>query len=202
MVNVNVLARSTAILTVAVLASLVSDAGITVAQERQGCFMVKPGRQVIELDDMCPSPPPFLLTGSGEEGLGTGDIQVTLRWATTDDLDLAVTGPDGQKISWENPGPSSSGGILDRDDNSSCITMTQSPIENIYWPTGEAPDGDYSIEVNLFQRCAVTIEPIGFEVRLLVQGTSETLTGTVSESSPIFTHSFSVPLESESLPTP
>lgn len=195
MVNIKVFARSTAILTVAVLAPLVGNAVMTIAQERQGCFIVKPGRQVINLDDICPTPPPFLLTGSGEEALGTGDIQVTLRWATTDDVDLAVTGPDGQTISWENPGPSSSGGILDRDDNSSCLSMTQSPIENIYWPTGEAPDGDYSIEVNLFQRCAVTIEPISFEVRLLVQGTTETLTGTVSEASPTFTHGFSVPLQ-------
>lgn len=194
MVNIKVFAQSTAILTGATMAVLFGDISTTVAQERQGCFMVRPGRQVIDLADICPTPPPFLITENGDESLGTGDIQVTLRWATTDDVDLAVTGPDGQKISWENPGPSSSGGTLDRDDNSSCLSMTQSPIENIYWPIGQAPDGNYSIEVNLFQRCVGGNEPIGFEVRLLVQGTTETLTGTVTEANPTFTHSFSVPL--------
>ena len=197
MVNVQIFARSTAIVTAATLATLAWGEGAATAQEMQGCFMVKPVRQVIDLSDICPTPPPFLVTGAGSEALGTGDIQVTLRWTTTDDVDLAVTGPDGQRISWENPGPSSSGGTLDRDDNASCLAMTQSPIENIFWPTGQAPEGGYSIEVNLFQRCAASSEPINFEVRLLVQGTIETLTGTVSDSSPTFTHQFSVPL-----PTP
>ncbi|MEM9217508.1 MAG: hypothetical protein AAGD25_24605 [Cyanobacteria bacterium P01_F01_bin.150] len=195
MVNVQFFARSATIVVVSALVALAGHASTVIAQERQGCFMVEPGRQVIGLEDICPTPPPFLIMGPSEASLGTGDIQVTLRWATTDDVDLAVTGPDGQRIFWENPGPSGTGGILDRDDNSSCEVMTQSPIENVYWPTGQAPDGDYSIEVSLFQRCAVSIEPINFEVRLLVQGTTETLTGSVSESSPTFTHSFSVPLQ-------
>ena len=192
MVNVQFFARSTAIVTAVTLAALAG--GAAVAQERQGCFLVGPGRQVIDLDEICPTPPPFLLTSPGESSLGTGDIQVTLRWTTTDDVDLAVTGPDGQAISWENTGPSPSGGTLDRDDNASCLAMTQSPIENIFWPTGQAPEGSYSIEVNLFQRCSVSSEPISFEVRLLVQGTEETLTGTVSDANPIFSHQFTVPL--------
>ena len=200
MVNVQFFARSTAIVTAATLATLVGAASTTVAQERQGCFLVGPGRQVIDLNDICPTPPPFLLTGPSDESLGTGDIQVTLRWATTDDVDLAVTGPDGRRVSWENPGLGGSGGILDRDDNSSCVALTQSPIENVYWPTGGAPEGNYSIDVTLFQRCAVSSEPISFEVRLLVQGTTETLTGTVSDSTPTFSHEFSLPLATSSEP--
>lgn len=195
MVNVKFFDRSAVHVLMATALVLVSGSATrTLAQERQGCFMVKPGRQVIELNDICPTPIPFLLSGSDAE-LGTGDIQVTLRWATTDDVDLAVVGPDGARISWENPGPVASGGTLDRDDNSSCAVMTESPIENIYWPTGQAPDGSYSIEVNLFQRCAASSEPISFEVRLLVQGVTETITGTVSEASPSFNYNFSVPLE-------
>ena len=194
MVNANFCARSATVFTVAVLAGIVGGDTATMAQERQGCFMVDASQQLVELDDICPTPPPFLVSGSGEEGLGTGDIQVTLRWATTDDLDLAVTGADGQRIDWEFPGPSGTGGTLDRDDNSSCVTQTQSPIENIFWPPGQAPNGSYTIEVNLFQRCAFSSEPIDFEIRLLVQGTTDTITGTVSDDAPTFTYDFSLPV--------
>lgn len=194
MVNVQFFVRSAVTITAATLTTLAGLSSTAIAQERQGCFWVKPGRQIIDLSEICPTPPPFLVTGAGEEGLGTGDIQVTLRWATTDDVDLAVTGPDGQTIFWENPGPTASGGTLDRDDNASCAAITQSPIENVFWPTGQAPQGNYSINVSLFDRCSASSEPISFEVRLLVEGETETLTGTVSEATPTFTYDFSVPL--------
>ena len=195
MLNRKVLARSATVATMATLAIWGGHAAPTVAQERQGCFLVRAGRPIMKLDHVCPRPTPFLLPGRSEDGLGTGDIQVTLSWETTDDLDLSVTGPDAQSVSWNNPGPSSSGGRIDRDDNSACAAITQSPLENIYWPAGQGAEGEYSIDVDLFGRCAEGNEPISFDIRLLVQGVTETITGTVSDTNPTFTHRFSVPLQ-------
>src|SRR5690606_3310657 len=44
--------------------------------------------------------------------LGSGDVQVTLEWGSNADLDLAVTEPSGERISFGNRGPTSTGGQL------------------------------------------------------------------------------------------
>jgi hypothetical protein len=101
--------------------------------------------------------------------LGTGDVQVTLLWATIDDLDLWVTDPDGERIFYANP-RSESGGILDVDANRGCATQTTLPVENIYWPTGQAPRGTYTVHVNYFADCTIGYAPISYRVRVLVDG--------------------------------
>lgn len=101
--------------------------------------------------------------------LGTGDVQATLTWDTTDDLDLWVTDPLGVPIHYRNP-TSPSGGQLDVDANAGCSgNMTQHPVENIFWATGAAPTGGYTVEVHYYQRC-VSDAPVAFHVRLLVDG--------------------------------
>jgi hypothetical protein len=159
-----------------------------VAQEYQGCFLIDRAGQLFDLSSMCPSVAQFSETPE----LGTGDIQVTLRWTTTDDLDLYVTDPSGQVVSYMNTSVPS-GGQLDVDANAGCGGTTNSPIENIFWPPSEAPQGQYSIAVNLFSRCAGS-GPISFEIRLLVQGTTQTLTGTVDEQNSTVTFPFSLPV--------
>lgn len=67
--------------------------------------------------------------------LQTGDVQVTLRWNTADDLDLFVSDPFGEEVSYFNP-QVSSGGILDVDANAGCGERMAEPVENIFWPTG------------------------------------------------------------------
>jgi len=89
---------------------------------------------------------------SAEEGLGTGDVQVTLRWDSAVDLDLAVTDPSGATIDYANPA-SASGGQLDRDANYPCDTATTSPVENVFWPPGEAPAGHYVVTVHYRTGC-------------------------------------------------
>lgn len=155
--------------------------------------------QFQDLSYICPQPeafvsttPPAVAQPGQEPELGTGDIQVTLRWATTDDLDLAVVDPAGSTVAYYNP-VVPSGGQLDVDANAGCFSsVTGTPIENIFWPPSEAPEGNYEVQVNLFQRCAGG-GPISFEVRLLVQGEVQTLTGTVDDASPVETFSFSLP---------
>jgi len=116
--------------------------------------------------------------------LGTGDVQVTLRWAGRDDLDLAVMGPGGETVFFANP-QISSGGTLDVDANGGCQTTMADPVENIFWPTGGAPTGTYQAVVNLFTRCdAAGSGAIAFTLTVLLDGTPIAFDGTVSDSSP------------------
>lgn len=98
------------------------------------------------------------LTRLGRGGLGTGDVQVTLTWDNSADLDLYVLEPSGATISYGNR-TSASGGQLDVDD-----TDGFGP-ENVFWPTGQAPVGTYQVQVNLFRG-----SPTPFRVRVLNGG--------------------------------
>ena len=81
--------------------------------------------------------------------LGTGDVQVTLRWASSADIDLHVTEPDGTEIWYGDKGPTSTGGQLDVDSNVGC--EQEASVENVFWPVGQAPSGTYTVEVNGYQ---------------------------------------------------
>lgn len=162
------------------------------AQERQGCFMLSSRGSLIDLSEICPSNRPVATADTPT--LGTGDIQATLRWATIDDLDLYVTDPSGQTVFYGVP-QVASGGQLDVDANSGCSEANASPIENVFWPTSQAPTGNYSIVVQLFSRCVESSQDIPFEVQLLVQGNTQTLTGNISDNTPTVTFPFSMPLQ-------
>jgi len=83
--------------------------------------------------------------------LGTGDVRVTLRWTDAADLDLSVTDPNGETVSYGS-GTVSSGGTLDVDANAPCLAGTSSPAENIIWPD-TAPGGRYVVTVNYYNPC-------------------------------------------------
>jgi hypothetical protein len=74
--------------------------------------------------------------------LGTGDVQVTLQWAGGVDLDLHVIDPAGDEINYSSR-TSPSGGQLDQDAQSECSGC----VENIFWPSGGAPPGEYQVFV-------------------------------------------------------
>jgi hypothetical protein len=96
--------------------------------------------------------PPPGEEGGAVEGLGTGDVQLTLRWWSTVDLDLLVTDPAGETIYFSHR-TSGSGGQLDRDANYPCDTATSEPVENVFWPPGGAPAGDYHVTVTYQSSC-------------------------------------------------
>ena len=100
-----------------------------------------------------------------EPRLGTGDVQVTLRWDTGADLDLHVTGPDAVEIYHGNKTPGN-GGQLDVDANLGC--REDPPVENIFWSTGQAPVGTYGVRVNYHGSCDVG--PTSYEVTVMVDG--------------------------------
>lgn len=99
--------------------------------------------------------------------LGTGDVQVTLSWATGADLDIYVVDPSGEVIYYDNP-TSASGGQFDRDDNYDCeFDSSPNSAENIYWPTGTAPSGQYQTYVRLWSTCGTTA---AWELTVIVNG--------------------------------
>jgi len=100
----------------------------------------------------------------------SGDVQISLIWDTTDDLDLHCIDPSGQEIYYANR-RSSSGGELDVDMNAGGRTSTE-PVENIYWPRGRAPAGTYKVSVNLFERKS-GVGAISFKVAINNKGTVE-----------------------------
>lgn len=108
-----------------------------------------------------------------EKLLRTGPIQVTLRWNTTDDLDLAVTDPLGNVVNYINPNVAS-GGELDVDSNENCTVAVAAPVENIIWNVAPPPpNGGYQASVILFTRCAGGAgagNPINFTLTIRVQG--------------------------------
>jgi len=128
---------------------------------------------------------------AAEPVLGTGDVQVTLRWTSLDDLDLAVTDPSGETAFFANPSIPS-GGQLDVDSNAGCMSQFQNPVENIFWPPGNAPEGNYTASVTLFTRCNGDRAPIPFELSISLDGETQTQTGTVSDDAPsqVFEFSF------------
>ncbi len=105
-----------------------------------------------------------------------GDIQISLIWNTTDDLDLHCIEPGGQEIFYSNK-QSSSGGELDVDMNAGGGSTTE-PIENIYWPRGEAPTGIYKVYVKYFKRNSST-RVISYKVAINYKGTVENYRGQV-----------------------
>lgn len=98
--------------------------------------------------------------------LGTGDLSFRLTWQGTADLDLHVIEPNGERIWYRNP-QSSTGGELDHDDL--CDPTATGGPENIYWPRGQAPNGQYTIIVDYYGQCADEGRQ-GYQVYIFVDG--------------------------------
>lgn len=84
---------------------------------------------------------------------GRGGLKITLKWTTTDDLDLHVFDPDEQEIFYQQKTRTCQGviGHLDVDANANGSTATTTPVENIYWKE-TAPVGKYMVSVNLYAK--------------------------------------------------
>ena len=97
----------------------------------------------------------------------TGEIEVSLIWENTNDLDLHVLDPDGEIINFANPN-STSGGELDVDKNAACNSLlTSEPVEHIVWKDLSPPVGSYRIFVNYYANCDASVST-PFQVELKV----------------------------------
>jgi hypothetical protein len=82
--------------------------------------------------------------------VGTGDVQVSVTWDTSADVDLHVVDPFLEEIYWGRH-TSSSGGRLDLDSNAAC-SGDNVRNENITWSTAP-PNGTYTVRVNYWANC-------------------------------------------------
>ena len=137
------------------------------------------GRQY-DLSELCGGFEAAVPTGARNQEvvLQTGDVQVTLRWEGDADLDLAVSDPAGDEVSFINPAVPS-GGQLDVDANAGCFERMAAPVENIFWPTGGGATGDYMVTINLFSSCTTT-GPIDYSLDILTHGQVQNHTGTLT----------------------
>ena len=93
---------------------------------------------------------------------GVGDVKITLSFEPVHDLDLHVFEPGGAEISFLHP-TSPAGGRLDLDSGANCSASVAN-AENIFWPPGAAPAGQYRVVVREFEQC--DRGPIDFTVRI------------------------------------
>jgi hypothetical protein len=129
-----------------------------------------------------------------------GDVQVSLYWNSKDDLDLHVVAPSGEEISYSHR-KSKCNGVLDVDMNVNYANAVVGAVENIYWPTGKAPQGKYRIFVVPYSHhggSPGTADPAHFSVRLVIQGRGQSFQGNVSFSpnairKKVHVHDFEVP---------
>ena len=109
------------------------------------------------------------------ETLGTGDVQVTLRWKGQDDVDLHVIDPYGQRVFFGNQ-QVAGGGRLDLDMNAGAPPWETDSVENVYWPFGAAPQGEYRVIVHHYRRNGGP-DAIPFKLRILNKGVVTEKTG-------------------------
>lgn len=102
--------------------------------------------------------------------LPQGDIEVTLLWGTSADLQLLVRDPIGEVVFDDVPF-SNSGGILQENGNVNCVPADAgAPVSYIYWPLGRIRPGAYEVEVWYQNACADLPTPVEFTLVIEVAG--------------------------------
>ena len=127
-------------------------------------------------------------TGTGIEsrlklaGAKTGDIQISLAWNTSDDVDLHVEfTPNGKgalmsEINWRSR-TGRYGGLLDIDMNAGGGQFSRTPVENIFWPRGSSPNGSFRIGAQLF--ASRTKRPVNIIIRIKIGSDIKTINNVV-----------------------
>ncbi|MCB1822579.1 MAG: hypothetical protein KDI73_13540, partial [Candidatus Competibacteraceae bacterium] len=99
-------------------------------------------------------------------GAAIGEITATLLWNGNADLDLVVLCPSGEMLDYQNP--HECGGTLDVDANTARDSLSDRPVENVFWPAGQALPGTYRIIVRYAPRKdEQQPQSTSFQVRLI-----------------------------------
>jgi uncharacterized protein YfaP (DUF2135 family) len=104
--------------------------------------------------------------------VGNGDVQVSVSWSDTSDVDLHVVDPALEEIYFGHL-TSASGGKLDLDSNAACTqdepSFPHKSNENIVWPAGQAPHGTFTVRLAYWSACNVSA-PTEYVVTVATKG--------------------------------
>ena len=106
----------------------------------------------------------------------TGDVQILLSWDNYNDLDLVCTDPNNETVWFKNKNISS-GGKLEIDMNVN-YPDSKTPIENIYWPTGGAPNGTYNVYLVYYKK-HIEINETPYKITVKYGDKTEVFTGKI-----------------------
>ena len=112
----------------------------------------------------------------------TGDVHVLLKWNNYNDLDLHCVDPSGVEIYYNNK-KSPTGGILEIDMNADEFSRNSNPIENIYWPTGRAPEGTYSVYL-VYYAMHDNVDETSYTIEVKYGDKTEVFQGTIRSTDP------------------
>lgn len=109
----------------------------------------------------------------------SGDVQILLSWNNYNDLDIACIDPDGNMVYYKNK-KVPSGGMLEIDMNVD-PNGSKTPIENIYWPSGGAPDGTYNVYLMYYKRHDTNISDTPYTISVKYGDKIEEVIGIIKE---------------------
>jgi subtilisin family serine protease len=109
----------------------------------------------------------------------TGDVQVLLNWNNYNDLDLCCTDPQGETVWFKNK-KVASGGQLEIDMNVE-YPDSKTPLENIYWEPGGAPNGTYNVYLLYFHKYESSIDETPYNVKVKYGGKTEDYSGVIKK---------------------
>ena len=115
-----------------------------------------------------------------------GRLQLTLSWATTDDLDINVDCPGGQISSYAgHRGPGiCGGGVKDIDANGDLVrNVSSTPVENVSW-AADVPEGTYLITIIEYKARAPGGNDVPFSLRMRYGDEEKICHDVVSEWAP------------------
>jgi len=100
-------------------------------------------------------------------GYGAGLMQVTVSWDTGADIDLYVTGPLGDTLSFQRPA-TPTGARVDHSGRGDCVDMPNPRTENIRWVGARPIDGIYEVEVHYWGECIGSGGPTNVTISVAV----------------------------------
>lgn len=113
----------------------------------------------------------------------TGDVQVLLNWDNYNDLDLCCTDPNGETVWFKNKNVST-GGQLDIDMNVD-YPGSITPVENIYWPSGKAPNGTYNVYLINYKNHEPYIAKTTYTIKVKYGGKNKVYKGFIKKEDKI-----------------
>lgn len=116
---------------------------------------------------------------SRPETPSTGDVQILLSWDNYNDLDLACIDPSNEPVWFKNK-RSASGGRLEIDMNVN-YPDSKTPIENIFWPSGGAPNGTYNVYLVYYKKHE-NIDETPYKITVKYGGKTEEYTGKIKRA--------------------